>query len=172
MFYTTIYRLLDPVTPLDTDCGDLCGQACCRVGDPAFGIYLLPGEETMFTGRETWLGWEKQLPQQYDFPPTWVEPVYFVHCRPPCPRPHRPIQCRTFPLAPHLLPDGKLVLIWETLSLPYVCPLISKKMPLRQDFILALGQTWKKLISYRRIHDLVAWDARQRAHVEIIYVPG
>ena len=27
--YRAIYRLLDRVSPLDTDCGALCGAACC-----------------------------------------------------------------------------------------------------------------------------------------------
>lgn len=171
-FYAKIYHRLDQVTPLVTDCGAFCGQACCQADNTSLGIYLLPGEEVMFSGKEAWLVWERHNPREYDFPPTWTDPVYFVRCRPPCPRQCRPLQCRSFPLAPHLLPDGKLVLIWETLHLPYICPLIAKKMPLRQDFVLALGQAWQELVSCRPIRDLVAWDSRPRSQIEIVLMVG
>lgn len=29
--YRAIYRLLDRVSPVDYDCGTLCGAACCMV---------------------------------------------------------------------------------------------------------------------------------------------
>ena len=30
--YKAIYRLLDRVSPVDYDCGTLCGAACCTCG--------------------------------------------------------------------------------------------------------------------------------------------
>ncbi|WP_286726274.1 hypothetical protein [Pelotomaculum sp. PtaB.Bin117] len=45
-----IYRLLDDITPLAVDCGRLCGSACCSEWEQGAGIYLLPGEESMFSG--------------------------------------------------------------------------------------------------------------------------
>lgn len=45
--YRAIYRLLDRVSPVDYDCGTLCGAACCMVEsepDMEMGIYLLPEE--------------------------------------------------------------------------------------------------------------------------------
>ena len=56
--YQAIYRLLDRVSPLDCDCGTLCGAVCCTCAsnetedNPALGIYLLPGEEKVFTKRK------------------------------------------------------------------------------------------------------------------------
>ena len=41
--YRAIYRLLDRVSPVDYDCGTLCGAACCMVEsepDMEMGIYL------------------------------------------------------------------------------------------------------------------------------------
>ena len=38
----------------------------------------------------------------------------------------RPLQCRTFPLTPHLTEDGILLLIYNDEELPYICPLIEK----------------------------------------------
>ena len=49
--WKAIYRLLDRVSPIDGDCGRLCGAACCTCGDAEkdgteedLGIYLYPGE--------------------------------------------------------------------------------------------------------------------------------
>ena len=59
--YQAIYRLLDRVSPVDFDCGILCGAACCLCdyipedipytadgdenADSYMGLMLLPGEE-------------------------------------------------------------------------------------------------------------------------------
>ncbi|TDA67805.1 MAG: hypothetical protein D9V47_09855 [Clostridia bacterium] len=164
-FYRQVYALLADASPLAGDCGELCHKACCTLESPEsrqLGIYLLPGEETMFTGHEDWLVWEEQRAEHYDFPSSWHGPVFFVHCTSTCPRPQRPMQCRTFPLAPHYLPGGTLTLIWETMPLPYVCPLVKDKWPLRQDFILALGRAWQLLTQEPLIRDLVQWDSRHR----------
>ena len=40
-------RLLADLTPLQTDCGALCGGACCK-GDEGTGMLLFPGEDTPF----------------------------------------------------------------------------------------------------------------------------
>ena len=38
--------LLENETPLKTDCGALCGAACCRTdADGKGGVYLFPGED-------------------------------------------------------------------------------------------------------------------------------
>jgi hypothetical protein len=59
--YKAIYRLLDRVSPIDTDCGLLCGAACCTPEkDPDaedVGIYLLPGEEKIHSKDDDWLEW-------------------------------------------------------------------------------------------------------------------
>ena len=140
--YKAIYRLLDRVSPLDTDCGLLCGAACCTCGGDAvnadgsldedgldyeLGIYLLPGEEKLFTMREEWLKWSVEYAEDFDFPASWFGKIYFVRCKTPpvCPRKSRPLQCRFFPLAPHLTEDGRLQLILSTAETPYACPLIA-----------------------------------------------
>ncbi len=161
--YQKIYNLTAYVTPLKEDCGHLCGSICCRPDrENTLGMYLFPGEEKMFTGREDWLQWEQRDPREDDFPPSWVDPVYFVSCTKPCPREKRPLSCRLFPLAPHLLSDGRLILIYETLELPYSCPLISKNITLEQDFIDVVAQCWQELLKDRRIRDLVIMDSAVR----------
>ena len=161
--YIEIYALLDPGPLAAIDCGSICEAACCQVHNQDMGMYLLPGEEKIFTPEDRyWLSWEIHNPQDYDFPHSWVQPVYYARCLKPCPREKRPIQCRTFPLAPHLTMDGNLLIIWETLELPYQCPLIEKKSSLNNKYVEGLQKAWSKLIKNSLIRDLVRWDSIQR----------
>ena len=165
--YQKLYDLTSSVTPLQDDCGKLCGSICCRAGeDQALGMYLFPGEECMFTGRENWLRWEMRDPAGDDFPQSWKSPVHFVRCAKPCPREQRPLSCRFFPLSPHLLRDGTLFLIHETMALPYSCPLIEKKMPLRTDFVDAVARCWKEMLKDPRLLALVKMDSLERENEE------
>ena len=45
--YRAIYRLLDRVSPVPFDCGQICGAACCTAAelDDELGILLLPGSK-------------------------------------------------------------------------------------------------------------------------------
>lgn len=161
--YKKLYSITNTITPLDGDCGELCSKICCQPdsGDN-LGVYLYPGEECMFTGKENWLQWEQRHPAEDDFPPSWKYPVYFVRCTRPCPREQRPLNCRFFPLTPHLLKDNTLLLIHETLKLPYLCPLIAGRTPLRKDFIEVTARCWQELLKNPRILDLVKMDSRER----------
>lgn len=168
--YQKIYRLLDDATPLKGDCGELCRKLCCQKDNEDLGIYLLPGEEALFTRDEDWLVWEEQKAEDYDFPPSWQGKVYFIRCLKDCPREKRPLQCRTFPLAPHLTAKGTLVLIRETLPLPYQCPLIAEQMPLEPAFIQAVYEAWSELIKDPLIRDLVAYDSANRElPLDVVY---
>jgi hypothetical protein len=169
--YQAIYRLLDKVSPLLSDCGQLCGAACCSCGgdgtsedslDFDMGIYLLPGEEKLFTQKEDWLKWNIEDAEDFDFPDSWFGKVYFARCKTPphCPREMRPLQCRFYPLAPYLTAKGELKLILSPTELPYRCPLIMDKIPLQSSFIKATYTVWKHLIRDRRIRDLVEMDSR------------
>lgn len=166
--YQKLYQLTSAVTPLKNDCGVLCGSICCRAGDnQSLGVYLFPGEECMFTGREDWLQWELRDPAGDDFPRSWKSPVHFVRCTSPCPREKRPLSCRFFPLAPHLLRDGTLFLIHETLPVPYSCPLIEKKMSLQVEFIDTVALCWKEMLKDPRLLALVKMDSQDREKEEI-----
>ena len=60
--FKAIYRLLDKFSPVNGDCGLLCDCACCTCNGASnasnhydeddLGIYLLPGEHKIFTGKE------------------------------------------------------------------------------------------------------------------------
>lgn len=185
--YKAIYRLLDKVNVVDYDCGQLCGAACCNCGgdsstpdadDYEMGIYLLPGEEKIFTQKEDWLKWQVEYAEDYDFPDSWFGKIYFVRCKTPpiCHREMRPLQCRFFPLAPHITEDDELVLILSTLEVPYTCPLIKEnekgegcrpELKLKDDFIQATYTVWKHLIRDPLIYDLVIMDSDDRIEQDI-----
>ncbi|MDD2189512.1 MAG: hypothetical protein PHV71_02880 [Eubacteriales bacterium] len=170
--YKAIYRLLNNVSPLPSDCGQLCSAACCSCGGDAIdengldfdmGIYLLPGEEKLFSRRETWLKWSIENAEDYEFPDSWQGKIYFVRCKTPphCPREMRPLQCRFYPLAPYLTEDEKLRLILSPADLPYRCPLVADNIPLQPSFIKATHTVWKRLIRDPMIRDLVEMDSKE-----------
>lgn len=188
--FKAIYRLLDKVSPIDGDCGLLCGSICCTCenynqdnsdhdndceDDFSLGIYLLPGEEKLFTGNENWLNWSWEYAEDYEFPESWHGKVYFLQCKnaPFCHRKMRPLQCRIFPLAPHLDDEGNLHMIYQSGKLPYICPLISQKIKLNDDFLKANFTVWKHLLRDPLIYDMVEMDSQYRIEdnekIEILY---
>lgn len=187
--WKAIYRLLDRVSPVNYDCGRLCGSACCLAGitdgsgaasggpaagitdepgvasdGPEMGIYLYPGEEKLLADGGDWLAWSAEAAKDYDFPDSWHGKVYFVKCLTPphCPRNLRPLQCRTFPLAPHITEDGVLTLIYNDEALPYRCPLIYGDYTLDERFYRATYTVWTHLLRDPLIFDLVEADSRKR----------
>lgn len=190
--YKKIYQLLDSVSPIDGDCGRLCQAACCQA-DPTYqdeiqntdyeeegelGMYLLPGEENLLGEEDYWIRLKKESREEYDFPPSWPEEIVFASCRGPaaCRREKRPIQCRSFPLYPHLDREGALFLIYCDFELPYLCPLIEKESSLNEDFILATYEAWKRLLQDKAIYDLIEMDSEAREEAamgyEIVYPLG
>lgn len=164
--YLAIYRLLDRVSPLPIDCGQLCGAACCNCGndDADLGIYLLPGEDKVHERDSEWLSWSSEPAEDYDFPESWTGKVYFVRCKTPpiCPREKRPLQCRTFPLSPNIDCNGILSLVLNEGDYPYICPLVDDELPLSHDFVKATYTCWKHLIRDPLIYDLVREDSMYR----------
>lgn len=128
------------------------------------GLYLLPGEEKLFTRKEDWLSWGWTSAEEFEFPESWHGKVPFLRCKnaPLCDRKKRPLQCRTFPLTPHLDENGSLYLIYHSGELPYICPLIQQKYPLNQDFIKATYTVWRHLLRDPLIFDLVEMDSAYR----------
>ena len=164
--YEEIYRMLDEVSPLDSDCGELCGAACCTLGkDGDMGIYLLPGEEKLYGPEDSdWFELTKERAQDYEFPDSWRGTIYFAKCKNPphCRREKRPMQCRSFPLLPHLTADGLLSMVYCDLDVPYDCPLIEQEIPLNDDFVEATEEAWSRLIEDPLIYDLVRMDSQAR----------
>ena len=179
--WRAIYRLLDRVSPVDYDCGTLCGSVCCvcpdhssDADDEEMGIYLYPGEEKIHNKKDTWLKWSVERAEDYELPDSWCGNIYFVRCLTPpnCPRTLRPLQCRTFPLSPHITADGILTLVRNDEPLPYICPLIEEHVTLNPDFVQATYTVWKHLVRDPFIFDLIEMDSRLREmEYEPIYEP-
>ncbi len=89
--YTHLYKLLENVTPIGVDCGQLCKGSCCK-GDGDTGMYLFPFEECMYEGSEAWL---KIYDSDFIFR---GKPVKIAVCNGTCDRKKRPLSCRIFPL--------------------------------------------------------------------------
>lgn len=168
--YRAIYRLLDRVSPVPYDCGTLCGSVCCTCGaeDESLGIYLFPGEDKVHDRNDSWLTWSAEPAEDYEFPESWTGKVYFVRCKTPpvCPREKRPMQCRTFPLTPHLDEDDVLSLVLNDTELPYLCPLIEEETELDPRFVKATYTCWKHLIRDPLIYDLVKEDSEYREYLQ------
>lgn len=176
--FQAIYRLLNRVSPLNQDCGQLCGAACCTcdengdTDDFDMGIYLLPGEEKLFTMEEEWLRWSLEYAQDFDFPDSWFGKIYFIRCKTPphCPRHMRPLQCRFFPLSPYLDQQDCLRLILCPSDLPYSCPLIEQNLDLTPSFVQATYTVWKHLIRDPYIYDLVKMDSEDLMDDQLDFV--
>ena len=163
-----IYQKLDEVSPVDFDCGQLCNSVCCAYDEDDYRnkdlvLYLLPGEELMYDDSD-YFDLYYVNPKELDYPYTWTDDVWIVECRnpPACDRSIRPIQCRTFPLIPHISKDGKLHLILDETEFPYECPIIRDNIKLNENFIKVTYEVWQSLINHPMVHDLVSLDSRRR----------
>ncbi len=170
--YRYLYELTNNVTPLKTDCGSLCESICCRPNNKhKLGVYLFPGEQEFLGSSKKWYKMEFHHPKHYDFPENWTEPVPFISCLKPCPRESRPLACRFFPLTAHLLKDETLLIIHETMELPYKCPLITQKMKLQPEFIETVAAAWQTLLKSPLIRQLVEEDSIKREE-SCPYIPS
>ena len=93
--FEKVYALLD-VTPLEFDCGTLCGKLCCREYEPGVG-YLCPVKSRCSP-------WRNLAEMGSSKPANTIsaglkDDVAFIMCNSDCPRDKRPVQCRTFPYA-------------------------------------------------------------------------
>jgi len=89
MLKTTLrraYRMLEDITPLHTDCGELCKGACCKGGDED-GMWLFPGEKELL----------ESMNADFTYPNGEAN---IVVCKGSCDRKLRPLSCRIFPLFP------------------------------------------------------------------------
>jgi hypothetical protein len=157
-----IYSLLEDVTPLAGDCGKLCGSVCCSEWEQGVGMYLLPGEECMFTKQESWLTWQEHSTEEYEFCPSWTGKVYFIICNGACPRDKRPFACRTFPVVPYLNPAGGLEMRFDQAA-ALLCPLVkSGDLGLLERRFLARARlAWEELLMEPLIKDDVEWESRR-----------
>lgn len=91
------YAAIGERTPLCSDCGALCGAACCESdGDGQGGVCLLPGEKDLI-GDAEWM--------EISHDPSMDTEM--IVCTAMCEREKRPFLCRVFPLCPVIGRNGK-----------------------------------------------------------------
>ncbi|HHU91355.1 MAG TPA: hypothetical protein GXZ22_09930 [Clostridiaceae bacterium] len=146
--YEKVYNILDKVTPLQSDCGELCGKACCQSPDEDAGMYLFPGEEIMFTELPSWLKIEVS-----DFTYGDNKPVLIAICSDKCQRELRPLACRIFPLTPYMTRSGVMSIKIDPRAIP-MCPL-AKEATLDETFVSAVARVFKLLSKEKEIQSFV-----------------
>lgn len=134
--FLKVYRILERVTPLKTDCGLLCNKACCDGGDEDLGMYLFPGEELLLSDLSYF------RIEATDIQLENGNYVLLANCDGKCDRRLRPLSCRIFPLTPYLTYQQTLTIDLD-IRATGTCPLANHKKAhtLQTDFIRAVRQS-------------------------------
>lgn len=141
------YACLGDLTPLKTNCGKLCGAACCQSDETGEnGMLLFPYEEWFY--RKPIEGFAFHLHRDDSL----YKGGWRLVCEGDCPRACRPLACRLFPLRLRLNADE---LGEHTEVIPEIDPRAWSCCPLPQqgglramsgDFIKAAGKAGERLI--------------------------
>ncbi len=144
-------RILDNITPLDTDCGLLCGKACCS-GKDNRGMLLFPGEAEIFSrSNKTWLTvTDSEITLESG------ENIKLLTCNGDCPREMRPIACRIFPLIPYIN-DENILEIRPDIRSASICPIFSnpEKYIIQEEFIDTLYDAFEILLEDENILEFI-----------------
>ena len=93
--------ILRDVTPLKTDCGRVCGAACCAPDETGKGgMLLFPGEEKLYD----------PLPEGFRILPddSVIPDGFLLTCAGRCERTMRPLSCMFFPIRPTFKGDVRI----------------------------------------------------------------
>jgi len=148
--------LLSDVTPMNRDCGRICGAACCRPDEEGKGgVFLFPGEEALVGG-----GWASVEPA-----PDGPGEGRMLVCDGSCERARRPLGCMIFPLTPEVNAEGVVSMRFDVRARP-LCPLMRNGlMGLRADFREAARQAMQTIASDPEgLAFLRAWEAVERRY--------
>lgn len=130
---TLANSMIGDLTPLKTNCGELCGGVCCK-GDDA-GMLMFPGEKEMLEDVKNF----EMVRINYIGKKTWL-----LMCEEPCSRERRPLACRIFPLAPYICDDGTVAAVMDPRA-DNLCPLYTKNLPLQEEFTEAVENVFTML---------------------------
>lgn len=137
---------LESLTPLKMNCGRLCGGACCEPDESGEnGMLLFPFEEELYS----------RPIEGFDFHLSEDDSLFRggkrLVCGGSCPRQHRPLACRLFPLRIRVETDGlesRPVAELDPRAWA-VCPLLEKGglRAMSPDFIAAVERAGQHLMS-------------------------
>lgn len=125
--------LLENITPLAVNCGQVCGARCCQADEHSSGMRLFPGEEL--------------LVGDYHLTAT-ADGGTLLTCDGTCDRTTRPLACRLFPLFPYVEEDGRVRAVYDPRAYR-VCPLVREcaHVPMEWDFVRAVRQAGRLLMA-------------------------
>ncbi len=121
------YSVLGRLTPLEFDCGTLCGGFCCK-GDENTGMLLFPDEEKLIDANIKVI--EK-------------DGLKFAVCNGTCNRRKRPLSCRIYPLFPLIKEEGEIEVVFDSRA---NCPLLSGELKIERKFSKAVKRVGKYLL--------------------------
>ncbi len=138
--------LLDAATPLNTDCGRVCGAACCQPDESGEnGMLLLPFEERLYRHVS-----QEAFPRRIVPDDTVLKGGKRLICEGVCPRALRPFACRIFPLRLKVTGDGDDTRIQAELDprARAVCPLLERGglRAMSADFVAAAERAGELLL--------------------------
>lgn len=153
------YQLLESVTPLIEDCGQLCRKKCCSLEESGQGVYLFSGEGELFETESDWYQLKQCANDMAHY--TGKKPL-MLDCYGECPRDNRPLVCRLFPMAPYINPEGTLDIIFDP-DAYFICPLARLKDHKRLDklFRERVRQVWMLLLEDEDIKENVKEYSRR-----------
>lgn len=164
--YEAAYEAMNS-SVLAYDCGTLCNHNCCRndYDDPEnFGVYLLPFEYEHLLKDTEMIEASKLVRHsaKEHFIPKSVGALNYFLCdaEKDCLRDYRPIQCRTYPLEPHIENDTLTLLVEKDQI--HACPLINMKDSWQKDYIKGIYKGWSLLIQIPEVKRLVLFDSHIR----------
>lgn len=146
--YETAYSMLENITPIKADCGELCEKACCKdIDGEVSGMYLFPEENIML----------RDMPKGFSLYDTDFEYDYgqyadLLSCEGECLRTRRPLACRIFPLLPYINENDEMEIIVDPRG-KAVCPM-AKTMSVAdfdKDFVSAVEKCFNMLAKNRKI---------------------
>jgi len=122
---------LTAVTPMKTDCGRLCGAACCQPDEDGMGgMYLFPGEENLIEAA-AWARVEEEPNGPGE------AGAKLLSCAGQCDREKRPLACMLFPLSPFFDGAGRVDVRLDARARP-ICPLAcGRRSGLSDAFVTA-----------------------------------
>ncbi|MBQ6066143.1 MAG: hypothetical protein IJK89_04910 [Clostridia bacterium] len=137
-----LYELLEDVTPLPSDCGALCGGACCK-GGGGDGMLLFPGERAFFDGRDDFM---LLSDERYD--------CDAVVCSGSCDRSKRPLSCRIYPYFFYVSQSGS-VTVENDLRAIGRCPLTEQEYQVNKQFLRRMRMCAKIVENDRELYGFV-----------------
>jgi hypothetical protein len=143
--YWQAYLQFKRCTPLKFDCGRLCGKICCQARDDSEGMWLFPGEETLYADADNFV----IRPTGRTLAGGRI--LYWLSCTGDCRRTARPLACRFFPLTPSLNRDMVTVAIDPRAR--NLCPLAEGRQCLQQEFVRKVGRVCRELAQEPEIRE-------------------